>query len=122
MNTQPVAILVSSLLQSAVRAHMLHLSSRTYAKHMALGGFYEAMPGLVDAYVEAMQGTPGYGVIDDYPDAAALPNEPVALMTQLYQNILAARPFLPQESHLMNLLDGIAELVVSTRYKLINLV
>ena len=44
-------------------AHLAHLRSRSYAEHVALGGFYDALIGLVDSYAEAHQGL--FGLIED---------------------------------------------------------
>lgn len=37
-------------------AHLEHWKTRSFAVHTAAGEFYEAIPGLVDAIVEAHQG------------------------------------------------------------------
>ena len=37
-------------------AHLLHLSSRSYAQHNALGDFYEALTDLADKYAEVYMG------------------------------------------------------------------
>lgn len=42
-------------------AHSAHLNTRSFAKHMALNDFYEAIPGLADKFAEAYQGK--YGLI-----------------------------------------------------------
>ena len=34
--------------------HFLHLTESSYARHMALGEFYEGMPGLLDTFSEAV--------------------------------------------------------------------
>jgi hypothetical protein len=40
-------------------AHSVHLNTRSYAKHKALGHFYEDVIGLVDKFAEAYQGRKG---------------------------------------------------------------
>lgn len=37
-------------------AHLTHWKTKSYAVHAAAGSFYESIPGLVDAIVEAYQG------------------------------------------------------------------
>lgn len=37
-------------------AHLEHWRTRSYAQHVALGQFYEALPGLMDSIVECYQG------------------------------------------------------------------
>lgn len=39
--------------------HRVHLSTRSYAKHMALAGFYEGIIPLADSFAEAYQGRHG---------------------------------------------------------------
>lgn len=56
---------VSRGLSLAVLAHFEHLKTGSYETHVALGGLYEALPGLVDAYAEHYQGM--YGKIPEYP-------------------------------------------------------
>lgn len=50
-------------------AHLAHLQSRSYAEHVALGGFYDPLVDLVDSYAEAYQGL--FGLIEDYPATPA---------------------------------------------------
>ena len=49
-------------------AHSAHLNTRSYAKHQALGGFYDEIIDLADKFAEMYQGK--YGLIG-----------PVALMS-----------------------------------------
>jgi len=39
--------------------HSVHLNTRSYAKHKALGKFYESVVGLADDFAEAYQGRHG---------------------------------------------------------------
>lgn len=41
--------------------HSVHLNTRSYAKHVALNEFYDAIVGLADKFAEAYQGK--YGLI-----------------------------------------------------------
>ena len=56
---------VMKALHARTNAHVLHLKSRSYARHVALGDFYDALVDLLDGYVEAYQGA--FGIIEDYP-------------------------------------------------------
>ena len=74
---------VLTLLHAATNAHLLHLKSRSYAEHMALGTFYAELPDLVDALAESIQGLKGE-LLDYYRQIAhaALPyfkDRPVTL-------------------------------------------
>lgn len=42
----------TKLQQTAVQAHAWHLQTRSYAEHMALGMYYEALPPLLDSLME----------------------------------------------------------------------
>jgi DNA-binding ferritin-like protein len=54
--------LVSTLMASRDQAHIFHWGTTgpgSFAAHMALGAYYEAVPDLIDALVEAWQGRNG---------------------------------------------------------------
>ena len=50
---------ILTLLHAATNTHILHLRSKSFSEHSALGEFYQALPDLVDAVVEATQGRYG---------------------------------------------------------------
>ena len=56
-------------------AHKEHWRTNSYAQHMALGSFYDALPGLIDSIVETYQGLNGLVepeiVTSEMPDAFA---------------------------------------------------
>jgi hypothetical protein len=114
----PVMDMVMCLLHSVTNAHILHLSTTSYAAHQALGNFYEEMGDLVDSFVEAFQGK--YGLLTDYKAEYALPPEPIAYMTYLKTEVekLRRATNFPQDSELQNEVDNIANLINSTEYKL----
>ncbi len=119
MNHKPAATFVATLLHSATVAHLMHLQTKSYATHVALGDYYDAIVGLVDKYAEAYQGC--YAIIDEYPATFPVAKEPKGYFKRLYDFVDAARKTLPKESHLDNIADEISELIDSTRYKLNNL-
>lgn len=114
----PVMDFVMCLLHSVTNAHILHLSSKSYAQHMALGSFYEEIGGLVDSFVEAFQGK--YGLLTKYKADFQLPGGPVEYLTYLKTEVETLRRTagFPQDSELQNITDEIAELIDSTLYKL----
>ena len=118
MQHQDCAMFVQTLLHSATIAHQLHLQSRSYSEHKALGGFYEEIPDLVDALTESYQGK--YGLIEDYPTNYhnAGRKNALAYMESLQKFVAEARGSLPQDSELQNEVDNIANLINSTVYKL----
>lgn len=106
-----------TLLNASTVAHLYHLKSTSYSQHMALGGLYEALPGLVDGFVEAYQGK--YGLIVEYPASNVdCGSEPLAFVESLVGYVQQSRMSLPQDTELMNIVDEIAALVSSTAYKL----
>ena len=112
-----IAEFTLTLLNAATTAHLMHLQSRSYAQHMALGSFYEALPGLVDGVVEEYQGK--YGLIESYPDVKTH-NEasPLEFVKWVQEYVEFCREKLPQDSELQNSIDEIESLIDSTLYKL----
>ena len=111
--------LLITLLNSATIGHVLHLRSRSYSEHKALQGFYQGMPDLVDSVIEAWQGRNGELV--EYPDQMVdLSEHDDALVYVMYLKMLLEeeRGVLGGASEIQNLVDGIAELIDSTLYKL----
>lgn len=117
--TNPVSALMMCLLHSVTNAHILHLQSRSYAEHQALGTFYSEMGDLVDAFIEAYQGK--YNIITDYlveyepPTRTAI--DYIAYVQGEIEK-LRREPRFPQDTELQNEMDNIANLCNSTLYKL----
>lgn len=111
-----VQAFVLCLLHSVTNTHILHLQSRSYSEHMALGAYYTEVDDLIDQYVEAYQGK--YGLIEDYGLHYAQPEPALEYMVGLSQYVRVAREQLPQDSELQNITDEIAQLLDSTIYKL----
>jgi len=120
-NDAPVKRLIMVLLHSATNAHILHLQTKSFSEHMALGSYYEAIVGLVDSLVEIMQGTTGE-LIKGYPldnSAFAESMSSLAYLTKVREIFLEHRPGFPTSAtQIQNILDTILELINSTIYKL----
>lgn len=115
----PVMLFTMHLLHSVTNAHILHLTTRSYAEHQALGTFYSEIGDLVDAFVEAFQGK--YGLLHDFIADYKLPGaDPEAYLESLKVEVETLRrmPKFPQDSELQNEVDNIANLINSTLYKL----
>lgn len=115
----PVMMFTMHLLHSVTNAHILHLTTRSYAEHQALGTFYGEIGDLVDSFVEAFQGK--YGLLHDFvADYKLPPTDPVAYLESLKVEVETLRrmPRFPQDSELQNEVDNIANLINSTLYKL----
>jgi len=111
--------LLITLLNAATIAHVLHLRSRSYSEHKALQGLYKGLPGLVDGVVEVWQGKNGELV--DFPDQTVeVEDQEDAMVFVMYLKMVLEenRGVLGGASEIQNLVDGIAELINSTLYKL----
>lgn len=110
------SLFVATLLHSATNAHFFHFSTDSYAKHKALGKYYEEITGLVDNLVESYMGK--YGKLTSFPSVYHQPKDPIRYMESLQSFVADARQDLPQDSELQNAIDEIADLINSTTYKL----
>ena len=70
MQANDINSLIARLKQAETLTHYWHLRTTSYARHMALGGFYEALQGLADALVESHIGM--YGVRPEIPESISL--------------------------------------------------
>ena len=98
-------------------AHVLHLQTRSYAAHKALNKFYDEIVDLADSFAEAYIGS--YGLIE-FSDTPYEPHtDALKLLDELDEAVDSTRDALNKgDTHLMSILDEIAALVASTRYKL----
>ena len=110
------ALFVATLLHSATNTHFFHWSTDSYSKHIALGEYYDGIVELTDAFAEAYMGK--YGKFTAFPSVYHQPKEPVKYLESLQNFVTDARQDLPQDSDLQNLIDGIADLINTTTYKL----
>ena len=106
-----------TLLHASTNAHILHWQTKSYAEHVALGEFYEAIPGLVDDLVEATQGATGEIIqfpADYYPPA----ENGLTELKELREYFVENRDVMPPDSEIQNLLDSIGDQIDSTLYRL----
>jgi len=118
---EDAGVFVSALLHSSTAAHFLHLSTKSYAEHKALGHFYEDVLDLADKYAEAYQGHHGIIPLDSYLDDFRVQKDAKAYMSGLLDFAKNARKGLPDDPDLQNIHDEIVGLIASTLYKLTNL-
>jgi hypothetical protein len=84
---------------------------------MALGTFYEEMPGLIDDLAEATMGVMGEKI--KFPNMYVQPAEtPLEELETLKEYFDENRTELPDNSEIQNLADAIGDLIDSTIYKL----
>jgi hypothetical protein len=116
--SDPVMQFTMCLLHSVTNSHILHLTTRSYAKHKALEDYYTEIGDLVDGFVEAFQGK--YGLLHDFTADYVLPGQPIDYLTYLKDEVATLRRSekFPQDSELQNTVDEIAQLIDSTLYKL----
>jgi hypothetical protein len=113
---ESAAAFVSVLFHSATVTHFMHLQTKSFAQHMALGEYYDAIVELADKWAEAFQGC--YDIITNYPKDFHLATDPVKYLTQIKEFVDDIRKDLPSESQLQNIVDEIADQIDSTLYKL----
>ena len=99
--------------------HSVHLNTRSYAKHVALQGFYDEIVELADGFAEAYQGRHGLMGPISLMSAKKTTNVVEFLQDQL-EEIEKCRYEVcdKTDTPLQNLIDGIVELYLSTLYKL----
>ena len=118
MEKSVVGEFIGTLMHSGTITHFMHLKSKSYAEHKALGTFYEEIIELTDTIAEAIQGC-YQEIIEDYPTAFGNPTvEPLAYILSLKEFVATMRDKLPQESNIQNEIDAVATLIDSTAYKL----
>ena len=116
MRDNTCAEFVLCLFHAVTNTHLLHLQTRSFSVHMALGAYYPDLEELIDTFAEAYQGK--YGIIDGYKNDYALPVDPLPYLIGISDYIKTTRANLPQDSELQNLIDEIASLTDGTIYKL----
>lgn len=106
-----------SLLHSITAVHMLHLVSRSYSQHMALGELYETLPDMIDDLVEVYQGITNT-ILNYSTEQFTVPKDPVNYVCWLQTYIKDNRSCMGMDSEVQNLIDEIAAEVDRTCYKL----
>jgi DNA-binding ferritin-like protein len=111
-----MALFLATMLHSGTNAHFFHWATKSYAKHKALGGFYDKIIDLTDDLAETYFGI--YGQITDFPATYHMPKEPLAYMQSLQRFVKEARSDLPMDSEIVQLIDNIAQEIDTTIYLL----
>ena len=118
---------VSKMFESREMAHIYHLQVKgegSYAAHKALDEFYNGILDLIDEFIETYQGQ--YDIIENYDiiDSNQTHNiDRIQYFIDLVGFIKATRnvAFLPEDTHLQNIIDEMVGLIYRTLYKLKNL-
>jgi len=100
-------------------AHSVHLNTRSYAKHVALQGFYEGIIPLADSLAEAYQGR--HGLIGPISlQSAKKTNNITEFLQDQLDELEATRYDVvdKKDTAIHNIIDEIVNLYLSTLYKL----
>jgi DNA-binding ferritin-like protein len=115
---KPVAQFVAVLLHSGTVTHMQHLATKSYAQHVALGEFYNAIIELADTYAEAYSGAYQQIPITAYSNDFSVTKDPEAYLQMIKRYVDVHRNDLPDDTALQNIVDEIVGQIDSTLYKL----
>ena len=107
--------LVEKMFEVRQITHNLHLKSKSFSEHEALGVFYGGLLDLVDNFIETYQGQ--YGLINDYNIQTQDVLSALEYMEDSVKLFVAGRDAL-KDSHLQNIMDEIIALTFRTIYKL----
>lgn len=113
--------IAQTLFEAEVQSHLTHLQAvgKSYAVHMALNEFYQAIPDLRDELIEKYQGK--YGILTGFGSVNLVDNlEPIAFIKGCLKEIEDSRKSVT-DGYLQQLIDNCIEQFASTLYKLINL-
>jgi DNA-binding ferritin-like protein len=119
-----VSNLFSKLFESREMAHVYHLQVRgdegSFARHEALGKYYEEVLEIIDDVIEVYQGQ--YGIVENYDvidTSGTKSKEPVDYFEELAEYVKHARKCITNEdTHTHSLLDDIVVLIYKTLYRL----
>jgi hypothetical protein len=113
------ADLIGHLFLARDVTHSVHLNTRSYAKHKALGKFYENIIGLADDLAEAYQGR--HGLIGPITlHSAKKTNNVIEFLEDSLKDVEDMRYKVcdKDDTAIQNIIDGIVDLYLSTLYKL----
>lgn len=119
-NAKDIKYLVAKLFEARQVAHNVHLQTKSYSAHKALGEFYSELLDFADSLIETYQGQ--HGIITGYEKLIVI--EPVTDVESYIEDCAkifnVAKEGL-KDSHLKNIMEEIIALTYSTLYKLKNL-
>ena len=107
--------LVQKMFEARQVAHNLHLKTKSYSEHKALGDFYEDLLGRIDEFVETYQGQ--HGMLGDFEINVKSVSDAVAYLEDCAKLFSVGRDSL-KDSHLKNIMDEVIAGTYRTIYKL----
>ena len=119
--------LISTLMASRDQAHIFHWQVNgpsSYSEHKAVGKYYDAIPDMLDALVEAYQGK--YGILKGFEPAERFDEYSKEGVVKYFKALVTYvdRVYnkIPKEdTNIINQLDTFKDLIYTTIYKLENL-
>lgn len=111
--------LIAHLFLARELAHRAHLRTRSYAEHMALGSFYDAIVDHADAITEAWQGQTGE--LLSIPMLSGSIDQPILDVLKAHVEWIASQRYVAapiDNTPIQNLIDAAVETYLSTIYKL----
>ena len=121
MEKNIVGEFIGTLLHSATIAHIKHLQAvgqGSYAKHIALGDYYDEIVSATDSLAEAIQGSIGE-IIESYPPMFGNPaTEALEYFKSIREYVISNREAISDYTNIQNEIDNIMTLLDSTIYKL----
>ena len=118
--SQYCAAFVSVLFNAREQGHVFHLCTSSFARHKALGTFYEGIGDIADSYAEAYMGSEGEKMSGFTPQAELHEGEADILpyFEQLEAYVAKVASELPTTPDLVNIHADALALIHSTLYKL----
>ncbi len=114
--------LLSILMNSSTQAQVFHRQVKgagSFSAHEALGNYYDEIIELVDSITESYQGK--YGILIDYKSYSLVNfvsyEQVIAYFEELCNQVYELRKVFT-DSYIQNQIDGVEELLYSTKYKL----
>jgi DNA-binding ferritin-like protein len=119
--------LISTLMASRDQAHIFHWQTTgdgSFAAHLALNAYYDAIPDMVDSLVEAYQGK--HGIIKGYEPAERFDEYSKDGAVNYFKALISFveriyTKFPKEDTNIINQLDAFKDLIYTTIYKLENL-
>jgi len=109
--------LIEKVFHARDAAHIEHWKTNSYARHQALGEYYDEVVDTLDKFIEAYQGT--FGIIGDVAgqekDVAKMIHDDIIWLNENRARLAKNVPALE------NILDELTSLHMKTLYKLENL-
>jgi hypothetical protein len=118
-NPHPIEQLVARVFASRNAAHREHIKTKSYAQHVALGSFYDAIIGKVDEIIETDQGM--YGLIGDFSVEDVKPTDFAKFVREEAIWMETNRDKFSKCEATLALVDELTAIYLQAAYKLTNL-